>query len=153
MSLITVAERVRGPRALTRTLLIMVGVSLSIIVGLLAMHSLNSHTAPAGHSETSTVQSATGTDPVSHHDQSGLATPHEPMTTDAGCAECGDAHSMAWMACVLALLAAVLLVFRPLGWSRTSVTAHISAPSTTWPANAHTLPPPPSLNVLCISRT
>lgn len=155
MSLITVAERVQGPRALTRTLLVMVGVTLGVIVGLLAMHSLNSHTTANGHAETSTVQTVTGidADADAHHSSPGLSTQPDSGSTAAGCADCGSTDSMAWMVCVLALLAAVLLVFRPIAWSRAVVAAVVGVPSSTWPARAHALPAPPSLNVLCISRT
>lgn len=155
MSLITVTERMQGPRALTRTLLVMVGVTLGIIVGLLAMHSLNSHASANGHGETAAVQTVPGVDVdvAAHHTSPGLSTQSDSGSTAVGCADCGATDNMAWMVCVLALLAAVLLVFRPLTWSRALVAFIAGAPSMIWPARAHTLPPPPSLNVLCISRT
>ncbi len=45
MSLIALTDRVHTGRSMARTLLLLVAVTGAIIVGLLAMHSLNTHTA------------------------------------------------------------------------------------------------------------
>ena len=53
MSMIALAQRLRpGPRGLGHSLLLLIAVTTAIIVGLLAMHSLNSH------AETSTPASS-----------------------------------------------------------------------------------------------
>jgi hypothetical protein len=49
MSLIALAQHVRGPRILTRTLLLLVLLTGGLILGLLAMHALNAHTAASAH--------------------------------------------------------------------------------------------------------
>ena len=151
MSLIAVAGHVRGPRTLTRTLLVLVVVTVGIIAGLLAMHSLNAHPSTTGHADTVAIDTTTPA-AAGHHD---AAVAPGPATQDAssGCVDCGD-HDMAWMACVLALLVAVLLLTRPGNGWRTPVAAAGGLTNRTirWPAQAHALPPP-SLTVLCISRT
>ncbi len=58
MSLIAVAQQVRGPRTLTRTLLLLVVVTAAIIVGLLAMHSLNTHGTTTGHASAATASAS-----------------------------------------------------------------------------------------------
>ncbi|GMM95512.1 DUF6153 family protein [Microbacterium sp. MTN4-26] len=139
MSLIALTERLHAGRSMARTLLLLIAVTGAVIVGLLAMHSLNTHTAAdTGHQTTI----ATADD---HHSGS--------TATDEPCADCGSGHSdMLAMACVLALLATVLLLAR-------------LRPSQVWlsvlprpqPLSA-ALPGrpglrPPSLTALCISRT
>ncbi|WP_438354463.1 DUF6153 family protein [Microbacterium sp. CJ88] len=147
MSLIAVAHQVRGPRTLTRTLLLLIAVTVALIVGLLAMHSLNTHATATGHGDTVTTTSDTSA--AMHHDRTATT----PEAAGA-CADCGsDGHAMAWMACVLALLATALLLFRPTGgWRIISPATVRTGPTATWPALAHTQPPP-SLTVLCTSRT
>ena len=49
MSLIALTDRVHTGRSMARTLLLLVAVTGAIIVGLLAMHSLNTHTATDTH--------------------------------------------------------------------------------------------------------
>lgn len=155
MSLINVAERVRGPRTLTRTVLTVLTVAVAIIAGLLAMHSFNSHATTAGHHDTVAVSTQANA-PDHHHDASTasqMPTPTAPAA-DAGCATCGGGDSMAWMACVLALLVATILLARiRLGLRHMTVASLLSARTAHPPVRAHTLPPPPSLTVLCISRT
>ncbi|WP_240606975.1 DUF6153 family protein [Microbacterium sp. Gd 4-13] len=147
MSLIAVAHQVRGTRTLTRTLLLLIAVTVAIIVGLLAMHSLNTHTTATGHADT--VATASDTSAAMDHDQTATT----PEAAEA-CADCGsDGPAMSWMACVLALLATALLLLRPTGgWRIISPATVRAGPTAAWPALAHTLPPP-SLTVLCISRT
>ena len=140
MSMIALAQRLRpGPRGLGHSLLLLIGVTAAIIVGLLAMHSLNSHAARA---EPTAV--------VSVHDMN--ATDHgttQPATGD-DCGDCGGHASMLAMACVLALLIVSVLLFLP----RVGTTwgAALRA-GPTLIARAAVLPRPPSLLVLCISRT
>lgn len=152
MSLIAVAQPVRGPRTLTRTLLLLVVVTAAIIVGLLAMHSLNTHATTTGHASAATATSVT-TDASSHHDAPTAANPAGAAADTSACADCGDDHAMAWMACVLALLVSVILLARlRIGWRTPARDDVLRAVQARWPASAHTVLPP-SLTVLCISRT
>ena len=143
MSLIALTGRLHAGRSMVRTMLLLIALTGAVIVGLLAMHSLNTHTAAdTGHQTTVATASATADD---HHSAA--------TTTDEACADCGSDHSsMLAMACVLALLATGLLLAR-------------LRPSRVWlsvmprPQPARTAPPgrlrlrPPSLTTLCISRT
>lgn len=143
MSLIALTERLHAGRSMARTLLLLIAVTAAVIVGLLAMHSLNTHTAAdTGHQTTVATASATAED---HH--SGSTATGEP------CADCGSGHSdMLAMACVLALLATVLLLGR-LRPSKVSLSL-LPRPqplSAALPGGPRLRPP--SLTVLCISRT
>ncbi|WP_208526513.1 DUF6153 family protein [Microbacterium sp. 3H14] len=153
MSLIKVSQQVRGPRTLTHTALAVLAIAVGIIAGLLAMHSFNSHATAAGHHDTVTV--STQAEVSAHHpDASATALVPAAPTQEAGCATCGAGDSMTWMACVLALLVATVLLRRiGLGWRHTLLVATRAPATTRGPARAHALPPPPSLTVLCISRT
>ncbi|MGN7969834.1 DUF6153 family protein [Microbacterium sp. 22296] len=152
MSLIAVAQQVRGPRTLTRTLLLLVAVTAAIIVGLLAMHSLNTHATTTGHAGTAPATSVT-TDTAGHHDVPAAVNPAGAAADTSGCADCGDDHAMAWMACVLALLVSVILLARVrIGWRTPARDDELRVVRARWPASAHTVLPP-SLTVLCISRT
>jgi hypothetical protein len=153
MSLINVAQRVRGPRTLTHTVLAVLAVAVGIIAGLLAMHSFNSHTTSAGHHDTVAV-STQAVVSGHRHEASAAAVGSSAPTQDVGCATCGGGDPMTWMACVLALLVATLLLGRiGLGWRHSALIVVLADATTFWPARAHALPPPPSLTVLCISRT
>ena len=152
MSLINVALRVRGPRTLTHTVLAVIAVAVGIITGLLAMHSFNSH-ATAGHHDTVAV--GISSEMSDHHleTSSVLAMPAS-SSYEAGCGMCDDQDAMTWMACVLALFVATILRGRTgPGWRQLALAAVLAATTTRSPARAHALPPPPSLTVLCISRT
>lgn len=143
MSLIALADRLRAGRSTARTLLLLIAATAAVIGGLLAMHSLNAHTAAGtGHQTTVATASATADD---HH--SGAT------VTDEGCADCGSGHSdMLTMACVLALLATVLLLarLRPRqAWS--SALPRPQPLSLALPGEPSVRPP--SLTSLCISRT
>lgn len=150
MSLITLAQHVRGQRAFTRTLLIVIAVTGAVIVGLLAMHSLNTHTTASGHGDTVAVAEEVST----HHDAAPLSAQlNTTAAHDDGCGDCGDDHAMAWIACVLALLVSVLVLARHrIGWRITVRDDVLRAVQARWPAPAQIVPPP-SLTVLCISRT
>lgn len=145
MSLVALARQLRGPRTLTRTLLIVVTVTAGIIVGLLAMHSLNSHTAASAVTATSTVVShAEVADDTYHRDSAAGG--------DAGCVDCGEHQAMLVMACVLALLVTVLLLTRPSLWWRAGTHPARAGPSAVLTCISHRARPP-SLIVFCISRT
>ncbi|MFS0733875.1 DUF6153 family protein [Microbacterium sp. 1P10UB] len=147
MSLIALTEHLRAGRSMARTLLLLIALTGAVIIGLLAMHSFNTHaTAESGHHATMT-KDAVG---VSVKGDAHAAT---TVSAEESCADCGTSHSgMLAMACVLALLATVLLVARARGGQQWL--ALLPRPGS--PA----LPPPgvpglhpPSLTVLCISRT
>lgn len=153
MSLISVAQQARGPRTLTHAVLAVLAVSVGIIAGLLAMHSFNSHAAAAGHHDTVAV-SAPAAAPEHHDDASPAALPPAAPAAGAGCVTCGGEDPMTWMACVLALLVATILLGRVgLGRRHGPLTMILATTTPQRPARAHSLPPPPSLTVLGISRT
>lgn len=155
MSLIAVAQRVWGSRTLTRNVLTVLIVAVGIIAGLLAMHSFNSHATSVGHHDSVTLSAHTGDMSEQHPAPSTVAVSPGTASQEAGCATCGgDQDAMTWMACVLALLVATILLGRVgLTWRRTPPTMLLAVVMARWPARAYSLPPPPSLTVLCISRT
>jgi Family of unknown function (DUF6153) len=143
LSLSAFRGALRSRRGLWRNILITLAVVASIVVGLLAMHSLN---LDYGHSD-STVASA------SHHGTAMTAgDARVSAADDCGYTPCTPEHSMMAMACILALLISVLLigtirmvtVWRPL---RDGVVS-LHEPWASLP-----MPIPPSLHALCISRT
>ncbi|WP_439591878.1 DUF6153 family protein [Microbacterium sp.] len=146
MSLIALTEHLRAGHSMARTLLLLIAVIGAVIVGLLAMHSLNTHTtAETGHHATMAA------------DPSGMSTDSHAAATTAveeACIDCGSDHSsMFAMACVLALLATVLLLARPAGGHQGLALLPRPGPATVSspgiPGRSH----PPSLTALCISRT
>ena len=144
MSMIALAQRLRpGPRGLGHSVLLLIAVTAAIIVGLLAMHSLNSHTETAAQATAAMHEHGTITPDVADH---GTAQP----TTDSECADCGGHAGVLVMACVLALLIVALLLFLP----RVGITwgAALRAGPTQIARATHP-PRAPSLLVLCISRT
>ncbi|MFB7891758.1 DUF6153 family protein [Microbacterium sp. NPDC056044] len=145
MSLIALTDRLRTGRTVARRLLLLIAVTGAIIVGLLAMHSLNAHTATdTGHQATVTASAAAGAG--DHH--SGTTATDEP------CAECGSGHSdMLAMACVLALLATVLLLMRPGAVVRWLSILPRPKPSVLTALLTRPALRPPSLTVLCLSLT
>lgn len=145
MSLIALTRRFRAGRSVTCAVLLLIAVIVAIIVGLLAMHSLNTHTATAAHITHPTSVAAEAAPAHGHH--SGAT------ATGEGCAHCNSDHSdMLGMACVLALLATVLLLarLRP-SRVRLSVRPFPQPLSAAHPGRMHARPP--SLIALCISRT
>ena len=61
MSLIALTDRLHAGRTVARTLLLLIAVTGAVIVGLLAMHSLNAHTATdTGHPASVTSTASTG---------------------------------------------------------------------------------------------
>lgn len=145
MSLITLADAMGRTRTLTRTFLVMIAITVGIVAGLLAMHSLNSHATSTGHLDTVTTAPA-----ASHHAQD--ATPvGEPAAGE--CDDCAGGHdTMMWLACVLALLVTVLILARITGTWRTTDPERGPLTVSSWPGCLAPVPPP-SLIVLCISRT
>lgn len=124
-----------------------------MLVGLLGMHVLSTgstHHAPAvitenaDHGGEVAVVDATMTDQATAPDHPAA----EPCAGD-GCG--GDMGAMAYMACVLALLAvSIILAIRPgrvVTIARSHASPHANATLTEAP------PVPPDLNLLSISRT
>ena len=175
------AVQTRAPRrcdltAPSRRALLLLGATIVLLIaGLLGMHALSG----AGMSHGSGVEHGGAIDSTAHaaHASSGaLAThgaqqaptapgPHGVGTIDAGVAHCGDGCAApapghvpeapghaGVAACVLALLAGLLLLVRPASPARSGTLATVR-----WPALAATAArssaPAPSLTVLSISRT
>ena len=140
MSMIDFAQRLRpGPRGLGQTVLLLIAVTAAIILGLLAMHSLNSHT-----------ESTAPTAAVAMHD-AGTADHGTTQPVSHGeCADCGGHPSMLAMTCVLVLLGLSLLILLPrlgITWGAALRAGPVRS------IRAATFSRPPSLLVLCISRT
>lgn len=132
-----------GRRMLQGALLAVVLVG-GVLLGLLGMHALDTHGtgghATGGHG-VSTSASVSGPSPVAHpavaYSQAASVAPADP--TDGGGA-----------ACVLALLGGLLLLLRHPG---SVVFDPVGRPRRSPRAAATARPRPPSLHVLCISRT
>jgi len=123
----------------------------AVIVGLLAMHTLNLHGTPVAHAPA--VISVTATD--ADHTHHGAVSSHESSATaddPRGCADCGTgAHLGMAMACVLALLLALLVLVPPRllpGWLSSR-----PRPALVVRVVDRMRSGAPSLHVLCISRT
>ncbi len=146
MSMTAIRRALRPRRILWHNLLVSLAAVVTIVVGLLAMHSLNlEHSGSA-----SAVSSTTA---ASHHNATMVAGEEAGSATDAcGGAPCAPEHSMTVMACILALLVSLLLVgaIRVVtAW--TPVRKRTAAVVAQWASLP--LPSPPSLHALCISRT
>ena len=144
MSLSTFRLALRPQRELWRHLLLSLAVVATIVVSLLAMHSLNTEHAASESSFTAVTA-------VGHHD-TGIATGLSPAGVAADCGDpCAPEHLMTTMACILALLVSVLLVgvIRVIAWQpvRNQMIA-LAERSTTLRLSV-----PPSLYALGISRT
>lgn len=168
--LISITHSVGARRTFTRALLTVVALAAGVILGLLAMHSLNSHATAAGHGDTVVVGHG-GTVVVGHSDvahsetvvgtadgadgEVTAASAGAPgLPSETACATCSDGHDMAWTACVLALLVAIVLLARPAAWWRKvrQVLDRRGRALRSFLDARDTLDPP-SLTVLCISRT
>lgn len=142
-----------------RRLLLAAPIALAIITGLLSMHVLTGSHQPALASEISAMSthSQVGSAPAAADD-----TPMTAAAAEGAGGHCQDGcgspagkpdHSMLMMVCVLALLAAVIVLLAPT--SRALLTYAVAR------SRSHTRtllvglphPRPPSLLVLSISRT
>ncbi|TQL47428.1 hypothetical protein FB562_0488 [Homoserinimonas aerilata] len=148
MSMIDVGRALRPRRSLWRTLVFSLAAIGAILVGLVAMHSLNIEGGHSGHAASSPVAAS-----ADHHADAGAADAAavDPLASPAGCdSDCE--HSMTVMACILALMVTLIV----LGASRaTSISAGILRLLSPVLELKATLAPavPPSLHVLSISRT
>ena len=148
MASATATRSGKSPRAFFRCVLLGGLLVAAVIVGLLAMHTLNLHGTPAAHAPAIMV-SATGTEGAHHsaggvHESGGSAGDLGSACTDCGS---GDHLGMA-MACVLALLLILVPPRLLRGWTRTLPRSSLVARFTD-----RMLSRAPSLHVLCISRT
>lgn len=143
----------RDPQGVFRRVLLGGLIVVGIIVGLVAMHTLNLHGTPAAQASATVSLSAPGTAGTHHgvavgqHVSADTANDFEGACTDCGA---GDHLAMA-MACVLALLLVLLVLAPPRllrGWRlmppRADPRVRLSD---------GVLFRAPSLHVLCISRT
>lgn len=138
--MITLARQLRhSPRGLGRSVLLLIALTAALIVGLLAMHALNT---PTAHAEPVTA--------VSVHD-TGASHGHDAPLTGDDCADCGGHDAMLAMACVFALLVVSFLFALPRTGISWGVVFGRAGPLRT--AGGIVLPRPPSLLLLCISRT
>jgi len=145
MSMSAVGRFVRPQRTLLREVLLTLVAVAAIVVGLLAMHSLNldntQHGAGSAAQMAAPAHHETGTAPLGEHGSS------------SDCAGvCGPGHSMTVMACVLVLLVTMIVLGARLAVSRWHELRRWAAALVAW-AVALAPPTPPSLHVLSISRT
>lgn len=137
-------------RSTMHRLVLMLGIAVALIAGLLAMHTLT-----AGNTH---VESAPAISSAAAHDQVMVGAAVDGTAADTGhCAGCGAPgnmpdHSMLMMVCVLALLAAVIIVMAPALLARLSMSLGVVVLAADVP-RALPRPRPPSLLVLSISRT
>ncbi len=129
----------RSPYGLGRSVLLLIALTAALIVGLLAMHSLS---APAPHAETAVAVSAL---------EPGAAHSHDAPPVDHTCPGCGGHEVMLAMVCVLALLVVSMLFWVPRAGVVWGVVPGRAGPPRR--AGGPLLSRPPSLLVLCISRT
>ncbi|KNY07359.1 hypothetical protein AKH00_03495 [Microbacterium sp. GCS4] len=156
--LIGIARCAHGRCGLARTMVVAVTVALGIIVGLLAMHTMNTHAAPSAHGGDVVVANAPA---ESHHERAAPAmTSADGHAADSADSADGasrpdrtEGHRMAWMACVLALLVGVLLLVRAAAWWRSPGRGSCVQRPLAWSAVSSRPLRPPSLTELRISRT
>lgn len=129
----------RSPHGLGRSVLLLIALTSALIVGLLAMHAVSTPTAHAEPAAAVSVQEA------------GAAHGHDAPPADDGCPDCGGHEAMLAMACVLALLVVSLLFLLPRAGLTWGIAFGRAGPVSI--AGRAALFRPPSLLVLCISRT
>ncbi len=138
--MITLAQHLRrSPSGLGRSVLLLIALTAALIIGLLAMHALSASTAHAEPAAAVSVQEASA------------AHGHDAPPADDGCPDCGGHEAMLVMACVLALLVVSLLFLLPRAGISWGVVFGRAGPLMV--AGRAALSRPPSLLVLCISRT
>lgn len=130
----------RSPSGLGRSVLLFIALTAALIFGLLAMHALN---GPTSHIEPPAA--------VSVHDAASGSHSSDAPASDDGCPDCGGHEAMFAMACMFALAVVSLLLLIP----RSGVTWG-GEHGPTWILSIIgrvARSRPPSLLVLCISRT
>ena len=153
MSVMTLRLAMHPSASVARTFLLTAAAVIGVLIGLVGMHVLSSgstHQAPVVISES-----------THHGDEPAMVDVTNPRAATAGdhpttepCDEdgCGgDLDGMAFMACVLALLAvSIILAIRP---GRLVTIARDQAPRHATATLTEAPPVPPDLNALSISRT
>lgn len=125
---------------------VLVVLAVALIAGILAMHSFAS---PASHSDMGMPTESSTAAVGSPHDTAGVFAASSP-----DCVGCGEDASMTIMWCVLALLTATLLLVASKlakGWVGVAWRHLLTARPILTVVGF--VPLPPSLTVLCISRT
>lgn len=123
-----------------------------LILGLLGMHALGGHAAEHPSMSGTAASSVTGHavgDAAGHAVADAAMHGTAPNETTLEEANSGGHGAQAGIACVLALLVGLLLLIRPSGWRSPQPVEASEGRSA--PASAPLAPP--SLHVLCISRT
>lgn len=143
----------RGSSSVFRGVLSGMMLVTAVIIGLLAMHTLNLHGTAAADAPATMSMSAAVDQPTAPHSTAEMHAQGSPTSSsDTSCAGCAtDDHAGMAMMCVLALLLALLLLVPPRvlhGWTRS-----LLRPSLDEDLTAQVRPRAPSLHVLCISRT
>jgi len=123
---------------------------MTLLAGLLAMHTMTFARENHGATASATIAMASETDHSAHGAVRGM-----PQNLDAECSgTCDPDHTMAAMACILALLTATLALGAARGINSASVTPRLAQYHRDILAvAARAARPPPDLNVLSISRT
>ncbi|MDX2377573.1 DUF6153 family protein [Microbacterium sp. LRZ72] len=138
--MIALAQQLRrSPSGLGRSVLLLIALTAALIVGLLAMHALGAPTANAEPAAAVSVQEA------------GAAHGHDAPPADGICPDCGGHEAMLAMTCVVALLIVSLLFLVPRAGVSWGVVFGRAGPLMV--AGRVAVSRPPSLLVLCISRT
>lgn len=142
----------RGSHSVFRGVVLGVLLVAAVIVGLLAMHTLNLHGTAAAEAPASMSMAASEPAHASHSPATAAASGDAQSERSVSCAGCSaDDHSGMAMICVLALLLAMLLLIPP-GVLRRGPGTVLRTPLAEV-VLARLAPRPPSLHVLCISRT
>ncbi|WP_010204906.1 DUF6153 family protein [Salinibacterium sp. PAMC 21357] len=125
---------------------VLVVLAVAVIGGILAMHSFASSVS---HSEMAMSAGSSTSAAASHHEAAGAF-----AASSLDCVGCGEDESMAVMWCVLALLTVSLLLVAPkLMKSWAAVLSSRLLFKSPFRRLASFVSRPPSLTVLCISRT
>lgn len=142
----------RGLRGFVRGVLRGVLLVAAVIVGLLAMHTLNLHGTASADAPAAMSISAPGSADAPHHAVEGGTPGDTQGDRTLSCVGCGtDDHSGMAMMCVLALLLVLLLLIPPrVLRAGTGTVLRTALPEI---IVARLLSRAPSLHVLCISRT
>lgn len=158
-----------GSRPSVGTTSVLLAAALVVVVALavLTMHSLHLHAGtvspPSSHASAAPpgvgIAHPAGHSAAGHHGAAaavvgadvGMQEHDGGAASGAGCATCPADHLGLAMTCLVALLLVVALVVRPRTWVLSAGHGMRTGPA---PGLAHRiLPCPPSLTVLCISRT
>lgn len=147
-----IVRRIMHRQPSLRTLLLLGGAVLMILVGLLGMHTFTSNAF--GHGSGSASSAITASVPIAHGEVSGTHSATSAECDGACYASAGDrqGHMDAATACMLALLVGLLLLAPPLLLHRFG-SLPWSTPGSSRLTSTSVLPRPPSLTVLSISRT